>query len=209
MNTSKTKIKKIQEANLMLEQRFFLKEQFEDESDDQQTTSTSTPTNTQQTPTGPASTTNKHIGLLSLLKYKDNLKNIIETMNSVLGGGGQAAKQQFCGDNGAKLQEGLKPVFQLIDDLITQLKVDAERKSKRQYTEGEVIKMLYNTFNGNIASLMTTIGSHLPQKPLLITDVVVGLQTYLRNKYGQDGALLSSVLSGILGKLGTTYQKLC
>jgi hypothetical protein len=37
----------------------------------------------------------------------------------------------------------------------------------------------------------------------------VELQNHLRTKYGQDGALFSSVLSGILGKLGATYQKLC
>lgn len=204
MNTSKTKIKKIQEANLMLEKRFLLKEQWEDESETLTTAKT-----TQQTPTGPASDTKKHIGILSLLKYKENLSNIIDTMNSVLGMGSQAAKQQFCGDNGEKLQEGMKPLFQMIDDLIIQLKVDAERKTKKQYTEGDIIKMMYNTFNGNIATLMTNIGSHLPQKPILITEVVLALQNYLRTKYGQNGALLSSVLSGILGKLGTTYQKLC
>jgi hypothetical protein len=56
---------------------------------------------------------------------------------------------------------------------------------------------------------MTNIGSHFPQKPVLIQEAVVELQNYLRAKYGQDGSLFSSVLSGILGKLGTTYQKLC
>jgi len=217
MNRSQTKIRKIQEANRLLENRFLLKEQFEDDAETTEpnktaTTSsntTTTPTTTNTTPTGPASTTKKHIGLLSLIKYKDNIKNIIDTLNSSIDVSNSQFKQEFCGDNGQKIQEKLKPVFQLIDDLIIQLKVDAEKNGKRQYTEGDVIKMLYNTFNGNIATLMSNIASHLPEKPILVTEVVVGLQNYLRNKYGQDGSLLSSVLSGILGKIGVTYSKIC
>jgi len=217
MNRSQTKIRKIQEANRLLENRFLLKEQL---GGDEETTepnktvptsskTTTTPTTTNTTQTGPASATKKHIGLLSLIKYKDNIKNIIDTLNSSIDVTNSQFKQEFCGDNGQKIQEKLKPVFQLIDDLIIQLKVDAEKNGKRQYTEGDIIKMLYNTFNGNIVTLMSNIASHLPEKPNLVTEVVVGLQNYLRNKYGQDGSLLSSVLSGILGKIGVTYSKLC
>ena len=75
MNRSQTKIRKIQEANRLLENRFLLKEQL---GGDEETTelnktvptsskTTTTPTTTNTTQTGPASATKKHIGLLSLI----------------------------------------------------------------------------------------------------------------------------------------------
>ena len=182
MNRSQTKIRRIQEANRILESRFLMTEQ---------------------------STTNESFGIISLLKYKENLIDIINTLNSTLQGGGPQAKQEFCGENSAQLKTKLEPIFGMVDDLIVALKVDADKKTGKQHTEGDVMKMLYNTFNSGIANLMTNIASHFPQKPVLIQEAVVELQNYLRTKYGQDGSLFSSVLSGILGKLGTTYQKLC
>ena len=182
MNRSQTKIRKIQEANRTLENRFLMTEQ---------------------------SSTKESFGIMSLVKYKDNVINIVNTLNSVLQGGGPQAKQEFCGENSGQLKEKLQPVFGLVDDLIVQLKSDADSKTGKQHTEGEVIKMLYNTFNSGIAKVMTNIGSHFPEKPHLIQEAVLELQNYLRTKYGQDGSLFSSVLSGILGKLGATYQKLC
>jgi hypothetical protein len=182
MNTSQTKIRRIQEANRILESRFLMTEQ---------------------------STTNESFGIMSLLKYKDNVVNLVNSLNSTLQGGGANAKQEFCGENAGQLKEKLQPVFGMVDDLIVALKADADKKTGKQHTEGDVMKMLYNTFNSGIANLMTNIGSHFPQKPVLIQEAVVELQNYLRAKYGQDGSLFSSVLSGILGKLGTTYQKLC
>jgi hypothetical protein len=182
MNRSQTKIRKIQEANRIVEERFLMTEQ---------------------------STTKESFGIMSLIKYKDNVINIVNTLNSIFKGGGPDAKQQFCGENSAKLKEQLQPVFGLIDDLIVELKSDADTKTGKPHTEGEVIKMLYNTFNSGIVKVMTNISSHFPEKPHLIQEAVLELQNYLRTKYGQDGSLFSSVLSGILGKLGTTYQKLC
>lgn len=181
MNTSKTKIRKIQEANRILENRFLMTEQ---------------------------STTNESFGIMSLLKYKDNVVNIVNTLNSTLEGNSNS-KEEFCGKNSGQLKEKLQPVFGMVDDLIVALKADADKKTGKQHTEGDVIKMLYNTFNSGIANLMAKIGSNFPQKPTLIQEAVVELQNYLRTKYGQDGSLFSNVLSGILGKLGTTYQKLC
>lgn len=182
MNTSKTKTRRIQEANRILEERFLMTEQ---------------------------SATKESFGIMSLLKYKENLINIVNTLNSVLQGGNAQAKQQFCGENSGQLKEKLEPIFGMVDDLIIALKADADKKTGKPHTEGDVMKMLYNTFNSGIANLMTNIASHFPEKPVLIQEVVVELQNYLRTKYGQDGSLFSSVLSGILGKLGTTYQKIC
>jgi len=182
MNTSQTKIRIIQEANRILENRFLMTEQ---------------------------STTNESFGITALLKYKDSLINLVNTLNSTLKGGGPNAKQEFCGENSGQLKEKLEPIFGMVDDLIIALKTDADKKTGKPHTEGEVMKMLYNTFNSGIANLMSNIASHVPQKPILIQEAIVELQNHLRTKYGQDGALFSSVLSGILGKLGATYQKLC
>jgi hypothetical protein len=162
MNRSQTKIRKIQEANQILESRFLMTEQ---------------------------STTNESFGIMSLLKYKDNLINLVNTLNSTLKGGGLNAKQEFCGENSGQLKEKLEPIFGMVDDLIITLKTDADKKTGKPHTEGEVIKMLYNTFNSGIVKVMTNISSHFPEKPHLIQEAVLELQNYLRTKYGQDGSL--------------------
>lgn len=154
----------------------------------------------------------KGFGVGVIWKYRDQIQNIVKVLISVFPVNDMEAykswKSQYCGTNENKLNPFLKskltPVFGLIDDFFINLKTDLKVDSVQK-----AIRMLYNTFNKPIfQKIINFIGKFVKDEPVA-TEIVNEVQSHLRTKYGEDGSLFSSVLSGVLGKLGITYYNIC
>jgi hypothetical protein len=57
--------------------------------------------------------------------------------------------------------------------------------------------------------IIKLIDGLVPNDSPLATEIVLELQNHVRSKYGEEGSLFSSVLSGILGKINIEYFGIC
>jgi hypothetical protein len=165
---------------------------------------------TKQTPTKDENQKG-NIGII--WKYRDQIQNIVKLLVSVFpvndSGKYKEWTIQYCGENKAKLNPYLKsqltPIFGVIDDFFIKLKTDLKVD-----TVNEAIKILYNSFNAPMfQGIIKLIGSLVPDETPLATEIVLEVQNHLRGKYGEEGSLFSSVLSGILGKINIEYFGIC
>jgi hypothetical protein len=155
----------------------------------------------------------KKFGVNIIWKYKDQLQNIVKLLVSVFPVNDMTDysefKLEYCGANQSKLDPYLKskltPIFGVIDDFFVRLKTDL-----KVGTVNEAIKILYNSFNDPVfQGIIKFIGTLVSKGTPMATEIVLELQNYLRSKYGEDGSLFSSVLSGILGKIDVEYFGIC
>ena len=165
---------------------------------------------TKQTPTKSG---DEKGGIGVIWKYRDQIQNIVKLLVSVFPANHMSDYKewttQYCGENKAKLDPYLKskltPIFGVIDDFFVNLKTDL-----KVGTVNEAIKILYNSFNAPMfQGIIKLIGSLVPDETPLATEIVLEVQNHLRSKYGEEGSLFSSVLSGILGKINIEYFGIC
>ena len=165
---------------------------------------------TKQTPTRG---TDKRGGIGIIWKYRDQIQNIVKLLVSVFPANHMSDYKewttQYCGENKSKLDPYLKskltPIFGVIDDFFVNLKTDL-----KVGTVNEAIKILYNSFNAPLfQGIIKLIGGLVPDETPLATEIVLEVQNHLRGKYGEEGSLFSSVLSGILGKINIEYFGIC
>ena len=165
---------------------------------------------TKQTPTK-ESDEKGNIGII--WKYRDQIQNIVKLLVSVFPVNDSSKYKewttQYCGENKAKLDPYLKsqltPIFGVIDDFFIKLKTDLKVD-----TVNEAIKILYNSFNAPMfQGIIKLIDGLVPNDSPLATEIVLELQNHVRSKYGEEGSLFSSVLSGILGKINIKYFGIC
>jgi hypothetical protein len=160
-----------------------------------------------------ADTQTKKFGLTIIWKYRHELKNIVNLLISVIPVNNTTDysefKTEYCGENQSKLDPYLKskltPIFGVIDDFFVKLQTDL-----KVGTVNEAINVLYSSFNNPIFKLIIKfIGKLVPAETTMATEIVLEVQNHLRSKYGKEGSLFSSVLSGILGELGVEYAGVC
>ena len=165
---------------------------------------------TKQTPTRG---TDKRGGIGIIWKYRDQIQNIVKLLVTVFPANHMSDysqwKTQYCGKDKSKLDPYLKskltPIFGLIDDFFVNLKTDLKVS-----TVNEAIKILYNSFNAPMfQGIIKLIDGLVPNDSPLATEIVLELQNHVRSKYGEEGSLFSSVLSGILGKINIKYFGIC
>lgn len=154
----------------------------------------------------------KQFGLSIIWKYKDQLENIVKMLISIFPTNDLEAyrtwRGQYCGTNESKLPQFLKtkitPILGVIDDFFIKLKTDLKVDSVQK-----AIKILYDSFNTPIfQNIIKFIGRMVNDEPIA-TEIVNEIQSHLRTKYGEEGSLFSSVLSGVLGKIGVNYYGIC
>jgi hypothetical protein len=154
----------------------------------------------------------KEFGISVIWKYKNELYNIVKMLISIFPTTDLEAyrtwRGQYCGTNESKLPQFLKtkitPILGLIDDFFIKLKTDLKVDSVQK-----AIRTLYETFNTPIfQNIIKFIGRFVDDEPIA-TEIVNEIQSYLRTKYGEEGSLFSSVLSGVLGKIGVNYYGIC
>ena len=154
----------------------------------------------------------KKLGLTMIGKYKGQLENIVDMLIAIFPTDDIDAyrtwRGQYCGTNESKLPQFLKtkitPITGVLDDFFIQLKTDLGVDSVQK-----AIKILYNSFNTpTFQSVINFIGKAAKDQPIAI-EIVNEIQSHLRTKYGEEGASFSSVLSGVLGKVGVTYYGIC
>jgi hypothetical protein len=161
-----------------------------------------------------AETQTKKFGLTVIWKYRHELKNIVNLLISVIPVNNTTDysefKTQYCGEkNQSKLTTHLKtnltPIFTVIDSFFVRLQTDL-----KVGTVNEAINVLYKTFSNPIFKLIIKfIGKLVPQETTIAKEIILGVQNYLSSKYGKEGDLFNSVLSGILGELGVEYAGVC
>ena len=165
---------------------------------------------TKQTPTKSG---DEKGGIGVIWKYRDQIQNIVKLLVSVFPVNDSERykewRTQYCGENKAKLNPYLKsqltPIFGVIDDFFVKLKTDL-----KVGTVNEAIKILYNSFNAPMfQGIIKLISGLVPDETPLATEIVLEVQNHLRGKYGEEGSLFSSVLSGILGKINIEYFGIC
>ena len=165
---------------------------------------------TKQTPTRG---TDKRGGIGIVWKYRGQIQNIVKLLVSVFPANHMSDYKewttQYCGENKAKLDPYLKskltPIFGVIDDFFVSLKTDL-----KVVTVNQAITILCNSLNAPLLQgIIKLIGAFVPNGTPLAYEIVLEVQNHLRGKYGEEGALFSSVLSSILGKMDIEYFGIC
>ena len=159
------------------------------------------------------SSDDKEVRLSVIWKYRNELTNIVKMLISIFPVVDMEEyrnwKSQYCTDDNSKLNNFLvskmTPIYGVIDDFFIKLKTDMKVGSVN-----EAIKILYNTFNSSVfKGIIKLIGTLVEDDEPIAVEIVNGLQNHLRTKYGEDGALFSSVLSGVLGAINIQYTSIC
>lgn len=131
---------------------------------------------------------------VNLFTYKDILKNILESMSSILE---NKPASQVC----QNLDAELKPTFGMVDDLLARIAQDSGMP------EDQAIKYIYDTWEKQKSSgmglLLKLIGSNMT----VAKEMSDKLSEYIRTKPG--GSLLNSIVSDIMGKAGVKQIPIC
>jgi (p)ppGpp synthase/HD superfamily hydrolase len=131
---------------------------------------------------------------VNLFTYKDILKNILESMSSILE---NKPVSQVC----QNLDAELKPTFGMVDDLLVRIAQDSGMP------EDQAIKYIYDTWEKQKSSgmglLLKLIGSNMT----VAKEMSDKLSEYIRTK--PSGSLLNSIVSDIMGKAGVKQIPIC
>ena len=131
---------------------------------------------------------------VNLFTYKDILKNILESMSSILE---NKPASQVC----QNLDSELKPTFGMVDDLLARIAQDSGM------SEDQAIKYIHDTWEKQkslgMGLLLKLIGSNMT----VAKEMSDKLFEYIRTKPG--GPLLNSIVSDIMGKAGIKQIPIC
>jgi hypothetical protein len=130
----------------------------------------------------------------NLFTYKDTIKNIIESMSSLME---NKVSSELC----KELDNDLKPTFGLVDDLLSRISNDTNMP------EGDAIKYVYQTWEqqktGGMSLLLNMVGPNIT----VAKEMVDKLYSHVRTK--PNGGLLTSILSEIFGKAKIKQVPMC
>lgn len=126
--------------------------------------------------------------------YKDTVKNIIESMTSLMQ---SVVNSTLC----QSLDNKLQPTFGLVDDLVARMAAD------NGMSEGESIKYVYDTWSQQSKNGMSILKSLIGSNVSVSKEMVDKLYAHIRTK--QNGALLTSIISDIFGNLGINQVSMC
>lgn len=130
----------------------------------------------------------------NLFSYKDTIKNIIESMSSLM-------ENKVSGELCKTLDNDLKPTFGLVDDLLSRISNDTNM------SEGDAIKYVYQTWEQQKAGGMSLLLNVVGREVTVAKEMVDKLYGHIRTK--PNGGLLTSILSEIFGKAKVKQVPIC